>query len=160
LKENNYNFGTTKKFKESGYAPACETLVPMVKSIVSYCLFLVFTFNVYGQTEKSFYGELTENKFRSITKRKLPSYVIKLLGRSSYRVVGTKMSQTGCVSKKTLVINWAVSSENEMFVIKTSSCGAWTELSYYIISERNLFKIDLKKDCTNFEEFKTEYLKK
>jgi hypothetical protein len=26
LKENNYNFGTTKKFKESGYAPACETL--------------------------------------------------------------------------------------------------------------------------------------
>ena len=85
-------------------------------------------------------------------------YVINLLGFETHEVIGTKMKQAGCSSGKKIILNWAVTDKEGFYVIKVSSCGAWSEPFYYIISNWERYDLKVKIDSNSFKAFKSEYL--
>lgn len=117
-------------------------------------LFVSFS---YGQNIHDFHEDLTDKSFIKLKKRSIPRKVIKLLGYDTYRVIGTKMKQTGCTSGKRIALNWAVTDKNGLYVIKVSTCGAWSESLYYIISEGERYDIKLDGNIESFKSFRKEY---
>jgi hypothetical protein len=103
---------------------------------------------------------LAENKFTSIRKKKIPAAILNLLGYDSYHKVGTKQTQKGCTSGKRIMINWVEKCETGLYVISTSSCGAFSEDFCYIVYKGQAFDMHLTQNPGSFDDLKKIYLKK
>ncbi len=119
---------------------------------------LFFCVPAFGQTTKDFRKELTENKFFSVNKKDIPLEIIKTLGYDSYDQVGTRKTQTGCTSGKRIVINWSVTNNNGLYVMGISTCGAYSDTNYFIITGNTKYKISIEGYFNNFKHFKKAYL--
>ena len=84
--------------------------------------------------------------------------VLQVLGYDSYSEIGTRASQKGCTSRKNAVINWAVTDKNGLYVLSVSSCGAYSNTKYYIISKNVKTEVDLSHDFRTFKNFRQAYI--
>ncbi len=113
---------------------------------------------VFGQNN-DYKKEISENKFSSIKKRKIPIEIIKQFGCDSYNKVGTKRTQTGCTSGKKIVINWAVTDKNGLYILSVSTCGAYSHKSCYIVSNMGKYDTHMSQPIDSFADFRKIYLK-
>lgn len=114
---------------------------------------------VFGQTNIDFKNELSEHKFTSVKKRNIPIDIFKIFGCDSYKKVGTRRTQTGCTSGKRIVVNWAVTDKNGLYIMSVATCGRASNTSYYIISKGEKYNTNISQDLDTFDDFKRVYLR-
>ncbi|MBI5540228.1 MAG: hypothetical protein HY951_09240 [Bacteroidia bacterium] len=119
---------------------------------------LFFCVHVFGQTTKDLIKELTENKFVTVNKKDIPLELIKTLGYDSYDQIGTRKTQTGCTSGKRIVINWLATNNDGLYVMSISTCGAYSDTNYFIVTGKTKYKISIEGYFNNFNQFKKAYL--
>ncbi|MBC7865806.1 MAG: hypothetical protein IAF38_22725 [Bacteroidia bacterium] len=119
---------------------------------------ILLSLSAIAQAEKDFSKTIAENKFVSIKKKNIPLKVFKTFGCDSYDNVGTKRRETGCTSGKHIVINWAVTDKNGLYIMSVSTCGIFSNTSFYLIEEGEKYNSGLKGEIHSFENFKKKYI--
>lgn len=123
-----------------------------IKLLLALACMLLFTNTLFANERLTF--KIASLQFEAIGKRKIPKKVFKSLGCSSYRDIGTKTQQKGCISRKKLVLNWAVVATGDIYLLSVSTTGVVSQTSYYFIHDDQISLIDVEPDKDTFEACK------